>query len=56
MSKIANPAFPKQDQAIGGSPGIVSFSDSVRSFQELPAVKMENPGNDVLTYMPEDKG
>ena len=59
MDSIANPAyiaFPTLEKIFPRNHIVAAIDDLVKSFQGLLDVKKENPGNDMLTYMLEDKG
>jgi hypothetical protein len=59
MESIANPAyivFPKLEKILPRVATIKAIDDLVASFQGLLDTKKENPGNDMITYMLEDKG
>ena len=59
MDSIANPAyiaFPTLEKIFPRHHTVAAIDDMVKLFQELLDVKKVNPGNDMLTYMLEDKG
>ena len=59
MDSIANPAyiaFPRLEKIIPRNHIVAAIDDLVKLFQDLLSTKKENPGNDMLTYMLEDKG
>ena len=59
MESIANPLYlvmPKLEKLIPRLKTIKSIDALVQSFQDLLNLKKENPGNDMITYMLEDKG
>ena len=59
MESIANPLYlvmPKLEKVFPRVSTIKAIDELVKSFQDLLMMKKENPGNDMITYMLEDKG
>lgn len=59
MESIASPPYlvaPKLEKVFPRVKTIKAIDELVASFQAILTHKKENPGNDMLTYMMEDKG
>lgn len=58
MESIANPAYlaiPSLEKLWPRTTVINAIDDLVKAFEGILKIKKENPGNDMITYMLEDK-